>query len=75
MRDSARPSGRRCTDPGTLERDEIAQQSQRSDHAVAELVPITDPGCSAAVAVDGEVLWAGAGGLADLTAKNARHDR
>ena len=55
--------------PGTLERDEIAQQSQRSDHAVAELVPITDPGCSAAVAVDGKVLWAGAGGLADLTAK------
>ena len=53
---------------GTAERDQIAEQSGRSDHAVAELVPENDPGCSAAVAVDGTVLWAGAGGLADLAA-------
>ena len=40
--------------------------SGRSDHAIAELVSETEPGCSAAVAVQGTVIWAGAGGLADL---------
>jgi CubicO group peptidase (beta-lactamase class C family) len=53
---------------GTLARDRIAELSERSDAALAELVPATLPGCSAAVGVDGEVIWAGAGGLADLTA-------
>lgn len=39
-----------------------------SDAVIAELVDTEKPGCSAAVAVHGEVLWAGAGGLADRKA-------
>jgi len=54
----------------TLERDaiaaRIAEQSQQSDDLLARLVPATQPGCSAAVAVTGEIVWAGAMGLADL---------
>jgi CubicO group peptidase (beta-lactamase class C family) len=37
-----------------------------SDAALERLVDSQRPGCSAAVAVDGVVLWAGARGLADL---------
>ncbi|MEQ1736385.1 MAG: serine hydrolase [Rhodoglobus sp.] len=51
---------------GTLARDRIAEQSVRSDEAIASLVPADQPGCSAAVASDDEVIWAGAAGLADL---------
>lgn len=40
-----------------------------SDAALDRLVDPTKPGCSAAVAVDGVVLWAGAEGLADLATK------
>ncbi|MEO5921274.1 MAG: serine hydrolase domain-containing protein [Pseudolysinimonas sp.] len=53
---------------GTMARDRIAEQSLLSDEAVASLVPATEPGCSAAVGVGGSVIWAGAGGLADLAA-------
>jgi CubicO group peptidase (beta-lactamase class C family) len=52
----------------TLAREQIAERSLLSDDAVTRLVPAAQPGCSAAVAVEGEVLWAGAGGLADLAA-------
>jgi len=45
---------------------QFAQQSRLSATTVAALVTSTQPGCSAAVAQDGNVLWAGAGGLADL---------
>ena len=38
-----------------------------SDAALDRLVDPNRPGCSAAVAVDGVVLWAGAKGLADLS--------
>ncbi len=62
-----RPGGDAPVD-GTDVRDQLAELSARSDHAVDELVPATEPGCSAAVAVEGSVLWAGAGGLADLAA-------
>jgi CubicO group peptidase (beta-lactamase class C family) len=55
-------------DAAAQERDQIAEQSALSDQAVAKLIPATKPGCSAAVAVEGVVLWAGAGGLADLSA-------
>ena len=54
---------------GTAERDQIAEDSRLSDEALAALVPETEPGCSAAVAVEGTVLWAGAAGLADRKAK------
>jgi CubicO group peptidase (beta-lactamase class C family) len=38
-----------------------------SDTAVTELVDPGRPGCSAAVGVQGEVIWAGATGIADLS--------
>lgn len=38
-----------------------------SDLAVAELVDPNRPGCSGAVGVRGEVVWAGAAGIADLS--------
>lgn len=41
-----------------------------SDEALAALVPVDAPGCSAAVGVTGEVVWAAAGGLADLTTRD-----
>ena len=54
----------------TLERDAAAAaievQVQLSEELLASLVPATQPGCSAAVAVTGTVIWAGAAGLADL---------
>ena len=49
-------------------RDRLLQQSRASDRVVTALAPADQPGCSAAVAVDGTVLWAGAGGLADVNA-------
>jgi CubicO group peptidase (beta-lactamase class C family) len=48
--------------------DEFAAHSKQSTDAVRALVPVDQPGCSAAVARDGAVLWAGASGLADLAA-------
>lgn len=39
-----------------------------SDTALAELVDATQPGCSAAVAFRGDVVWTGAAGLADVAA-------
>jgi CubicO group peptidase (beta-lactamase class C family) len=39
----------------------------KSDAAVVELIEAERPGCSAAVGVRGEVVWAGATGIADLT--------
>jgi len=41
--------------------------SLRSDAIIADLVAATQPGCSAAVGILGEVAWAGAAGLADLS--------
>lgn len=40
-----------------------------SDDVLASLVPEDAPGCSAAVGVTGEVVWARAGGLADRTTR------
>lgn len=48
--------------------DEFAAHLKQSTDAVRALVPADQPGCSAAVARDGAVLWAGASGLADLAA-------
>lgn len=45
----------------------IDKRALGSDAAVAELVDPTRPGCSAAVGLRGEVVWAGAAGIADLT--------
>jgi CubicO group peptidase (beta-lactamase class C family) len=46
---------------------EVPEQSRQSDAAVTSLVNASQPGCSAAVAKDGTVVWAGAAGLADLS--------
>lgn len=45
----------------------IDKRMLRSDAAVTELVDAERPGCSAAVATRGEVVWAGATGIADLS--------
>ncbi len=54
----------------TVERDAlapwIAERAALSEELLADLVPATQPGCSAAVAATGEIIWAGAAGLADL---------
>lgn len=55
--------------PATVARERIAAQSAESDAALAARVPADRPGCSAAVAVEGAVVWAGATGLADLAAR------
>ncbi|MGB3908914.1 MAG: serine hydrolase domain-containing protein [Pseudolysinimonas sp.] len=39
----------------------------QSDAAVDDLIDAERPGCSAAVGIRGEVVWAGATGIADLT--------
>jgi CubicO group peptidase (beta-lactamase class C family) len=64
-RDAAdRPSGATVERAATL-----ASNRAKSDQAIATLVKATRPGCSAAVAKHGQVVWAGAGGLADLATK------
>jgi CubicO group peptidase (beta-lactamase class C family) len=56
--------------PATLEREALAaalaEKVALSEQLLADLVPATQPGCSAAVGDTGEVVWAGAAGLADL---------
>jgi CubicO group peptidase (beta-lactamase class C family) len=47
----------------------LVSKKATSDQAVSTLVDATRPGCSAAVARLGRVVWAGAGGLADLATK------
>ncbi|MBX3099398.1 MAG: beta-lactamase family protein [Salinibacterium sp.] len=46
----------------------FAEQSRLSGEAIADLVPSTQPGCSAAVGKVGIVVWAAAAGLADHAA-------
>lgn len=47
----------------------VAKLSTLSDEALAEFVEPDQPGCSAAVGVAGEVVWAAAGGLANLASR------
>lgn len=47
----------------------VAKLSALSDELVTALVPADQPGCSAAVGVRGEVVWAAATGVADLTSR------
>lgn len=53
----------------TVAREEFAAKVTASIEVLTRLVPADRPGCSAAVAVEGSVLWAGASGLADLGAR------
>lgn len=50
-------------------RQAIVEKSTASDQVMTDRVPANRPGCSAAVAHRGHVLWAGAAGLADLKHK------
>jgi len=45
----------------------IAERAGLSEAVMTALVPGDQPGCSAAVGVEGTVVWAGAAGLADLS--------
>lgn len=53
--------------PATENLKHIAEKSGLSDAIMAGLVDVDQPGCSAAVGIEGVVVWAGAAGLADLS--------
>jgi CubicO group peptidase (beta-lactamase class C family) len=44
-------------------------RAARSDLALSARLTPTDPGCSAAVGVDGQVVWTGSRGIADLASR------
>src|SRR6478735_7678969 len=46
----------------------VDDRATRSDAWLADATAPNRPGCSAAAAVDGQVMWADAAGLADLSA-------
>lgn len=68
-----RSSGRASADPAgpalSTAKDPLAVEKKvaLSDEALESLTSVDLPGCSAAVAVEGELVWAAARGLADLT--------
>ena len=62
---TAEPSARTSSSAATQTR--IAEHAQRSDELLADSLEPDQPGCSAAVGIAGEVMWAGARGTADLT--------
>jgi CubicO group peptidase (beta-lactamase class C family) len=51
--------------------DDVAGRAARSDELLERTLPADEPGCSAAVGIEGEVVWAGARGLADLATGRA----
>jgi CubicO group peptidase (beta-lactamase class C family) len=51
--------------------DDSASRAARSDELLERRLSPDEPGCSAAVGVEGEVVWAGARGLADLATGRA----
>ena len=48
----------------------VDDRAARSDQLLASLLAADQPGCSAAVAIDGQVVWEGARGLANLEQKD-----
>jgi CubicO group peptidase (beta-lactamase class C family) len=48
------------------QRDSDDQRATRSDAALGAAIDSDEPGCSGAVGVEGEVVWTGAQGVADL---------
>jgi CubicO group peptidase (beta-lactamase class C family) len=54
------------TDPSTQQ---LIKRTLQSDELLATFVTDDAPGCSAAVGVRGEVLWAAAAGLADVSSR------
>lgn len=55
-------------DPGTSPRTSEADGIAQSDSLLSRLISPDGPGCSGAVAIDGELVWAGHAGLADVEA-------
>jgi CubicO group peptidase (beta-lactamase class C family) len=46
--------------------DGTARSAERSDALLERVLAPDEPGCSAAVGIEGDVVWTGVGGLADL---------
>jgi CubicO group peptidase (beta-lactamase class C family) len=59
-------SGCLPVDPGTSPRTSNDDGIAQSDSVLSRLIPADGPGCSGAVAIDGELVWAGQAGLADV---------
>lgn len=53
-------------DPGTSPRTSLKDGATQSDALLSALIPTGGPGCSGAVTIDGELVWAGQSGLADV---------
>ena len=47
----------------------VAEHAARSDDLLTRTLADDEPGCSAAVGIEGTVVWSGAGGLADLASR------
>ena len=52
----------------------VAEHAEQSDDLLARTLDPDEPGCSAAVGIEGEVVWTGAGGASDLAAGRAIDD-
>ena len=61
-------SGCAAVDPGTSPRTSTEDGVAQSDALLERFLPTDRPGCSGAVAIDGEVIWAAQRGLADAAA-------
>ena len=46
--------------------DTTSTSAERSDDLMERVLPADEPGCSAAVGIEGDVVWEGAAGLADV---------
>src|SRR4051794_9345579 len=51
--------------------DELSTRAAHSDDLLERALSADEPGCSAAVGIEGEVVWAGARGTADLATGRA----
>lgn len=59
-------SGCSTLDPATTPRTSLSDGVEQSDALLKRFIAADEPGCSAAVAIDGEIAWAGQRGLADV---------
>src|SRR5215213_4328119 len=53
-------------DPAASPAASVTEHADRSDELLSENLAVDEPGCSAAVGIEGEVVWAAARGTADL---------
>jgi CubicO group peptidase (beta-lactamase class C family) len=52
--------------PGTVPRSSLADGIAQSEDLFLRLLAADEPGCSGAVAINGEIVWSGARGVVDL---------